>query len=181
MMNTLLILAALGAQDANVRVVRNTAYARVDVARRLAGDSVIQAAVAHKNAGGESREEVQRIDAGWSAGGEEERKATLTRSRCADRLREAIGGDPVIAEAILMDEKGALVCSTGPTSDYDQSDELKWSQPVREGKAVFIDEPAYDESSDTYAIQLSVPVQDGAATIGALTLTLRLQGGGAAP
>ena len=38
-----------------------------------------------------------------------------------------------------------------------------------------MDEPAFDASSATYAIQLSVPVLDGARRIGALTLTLKVR------
>jgi len=178
MTSVLALVLALAAQDGTVRMVRNTAYARVDIARSVAADATLRSAVRVKNAAGESMAVIREIDAGWVAGGQGELKATLTRSNCADRLRELITGDPLIVEAFLMDQQGALVCATGPTSDYYQGDEAKWQQPMQQGKKVFVDEPAYDESSDTYAIQLSVPVLDGGAPVGALTLTLRLAGSG---
>ncbi len=37
-----------------------------------------------------------------------------------------------------------------------------------------MEEPAFDASTGKYAIQLSVPVAEGAKRIGAVTLTLKL-------
>jgi hypothetical protein len=42
-----------------------------------------------------------------------------------------------------------------------------------------VDEPAFDQSTGTYAVQLSVPVADAGARIGALTLTLKVRKGAA--
>jgi len=80
-----------------------------------------------------------------------------------------------VVEAILMDEKGANVCVSRETSDYWQGDEDKWQKPFVEGKVAFVDEPAFDASSATYAIQLSVPVSEGTHRLGALTLTLKVR------
>lgn len=175
------VLLGLFVQGGSARMVRNTAYARVEVARAIAADPTIRASVQRKNAEGETPDAVARIDASWVAGGEAELKAELVGSRCAERLREQIAADALIVEAIVMDRHGALVCASGPTSDYDQSDEPKWQRTVSEGRAVFIDEPAYDESSGTYAIQLSVPVLGDGGPMGALTLTLRLAAGNGQP
>jgi len=176
-LEALAIAVTLASQDASTQMVRNTAYARVETARGMAADPALETAVERKNAAGESKATILEIDASWIAGGQAALKAELTGSRCADRLRELIAGDALIVEAILMDRQGALVCASGPTSDYYQGDEPKWQKPVAEGKPVFVDEPAYDESSDTYAIQLSVPMPGAAGPSGALTLTLRLAGG----
>ena len=72
-----------------------------------------------------------------------------------------------------MDAQGALVCATVETSDYWQGDEPKW-QRVQAKSPGFVDEPALDPSTGVYAVQLSVPVKDREAKVGALTLTLRL-------
>jgi hypothetical protein len=67
------------------------------------------------------------------------------------------------------------VCVSRETSDYWQGDEDKWKKTFVEGKAVFVDEPAFDQSSATYAVQLSVPVSEQNRRIGALTLTLKVR------
>jgi hypothetical protein len=86
-----------------------------------------------------------------------------------------------VVEVILMDERGANVCLTRETSDYWQGDEAKWEKTFVEGQDPFLDEPAFDSSSATYAVQLSVPVAQGARRIGALTLSLKVRGDAVAP
>jgi hypothetical protein len=98
----------------------------------------------------------------------------LTKSECAGRLRELAAADPIIVEALLMDNQGALVCSTVEAQDYWQGDEAKWTKTYSAGNKVFVDEPALDQNTSTFAIQLSVPVSQGDQRIGALTLTLRV-------
>jgi hypothetical protein len=89
-------------------------------------------------------------------------------------MREIVKKDPVVVEAILMDEQGANVCVSRPTSDYWQGDEPKWQKPFKEGVDPFVDAPTFDASTGVYAIQLSVPVRREGAAIGALTLTLKI-------
>ena len=71
-----------------------------------------------------------------------------------------------------------LVSSTRSSPPNWQGDEAKWQRTFEDGKAFFVDEPAVDESSGSYAIQLSVPVRPDSDPIGALTLTLRLSADG---
>jgi hypothetical protein len=80
-----------------------------------------------------------------------------------------------------MDQHGANVCVSRETSDYWQGDEDKWKKPFVEGRAAFVDEPAFDASSATYAVQLSVPVSENGKRIGALTLTMKVRKDAAAP
>ena len=155
--------------------VKQMALARVKFAEQIAADPDLKKAVAAKNAEGESRQTIEARDREWSANPSSPLRKALTTSPCANRLRERIKIDPLVVEAILMDEKGANVCVSRETSDYWQGDEDKWQKTFVEGKAPFVDEPAFDASSATYAIQLSVPVGDGGRRIGALTLTLKVR------
>jgi hypothetical protein len=161
------------AQTPSPAAVKQVAYARVALAHTIASDPEIRKAVAAKNAQGETQAAIERKDAEWiaSAG---QRKA-LTGSPCAERLRKMTGADPLVVEAILMDEHGANVCISRETSDYWQGDEAKWQKAFVEGRDPFVDEPAFDASAATYAIQLSVPVTEGSRRIGALTLTLKVR------
>jgi hypothetical protein len=159
--------------------VRETAYARVRLAQGVAQDAAILKAVAAQNAKKESLESVQAKDAAWVKDAKHPLRREVLAAPCSARLKTLVGEDPVVVEAFVMDARGALVCSVGETSDYWQGDEPKWQRTFSEGKPAFVDEPAFDASSNTYAIQVSVPLSEAGRRTGALTLTLRLnrQGG----
>jgi len=166
----LLVQSATGSSSK----VREIAGARVPIAERIAADADFQAAVAAKNASGETLDQVQRKDKEWTAGGRPELRRAVTQGPCADRLREMVKEDSFIVEAFLMDARGALVCATRETTDYYQGDEPKWEHTYQEGRRLFVDEPALDPSTGAYAIQLSVLVSAGGAKAGAVTLTLKI-------
>lgn len=170
------VLLAQGATS-----VKQMAHARVKLAEQVAGDPEIRKAVAAKNAEGESQQTIEARDREWAQNPAAPRRKALTGSRCAARLRELIAADALVVEAILMDEHGANVCVSRETSDYWQGDEEKWKKPFLEGRPAFVDEPAFDASTATYAVQLSVPVSDGGKRIGALTLTLKVRKDAATP
>jgi len=169
------LLIVLFSQDPSaVAAVKSTAYARVTIAQKIAGAPTVIAFVAEKNASGETRAAIDRHDAAWTTQADYPLQRTLTTNACARYLSERVAPDPLIVEAFLMDRQGALVCASRVTSDYWQGDEAKWLKVFREDRDLFVGEPAHDASSDTFAIQLSVPVREGARKIGALTLTMRL-------
>lgn len=173
-MQAILLSFALMAQDSTLSRVRQTAYARIAKARAVAQDAQLVAFVAGRNAQRESLDEVRRKDAQWIASTSYLLRRTLTQNECAGRLRSLIEDDAIVVEALLMDQRGALVCASAETSDYWQGDEAKWKKTFAEGKDPFVDEPALDESTNQYAIQLSVPVSSDQKRIGALTFTLKL-------
>ena len=56
------------------------------------------------------------------------------------------------------------------TSDYWQGDEAKFKRSFNSGQGqIFVDEVEFDESSQVYVVQVSVPVMDGDRAIGAIT------------
>jgi hypothetical protein len=160
-------------EDPLVARVRQTAYARMELATAMVRDAAVIGFVETKNGGSEAMADVQKRDARWRAGGEAALRKELTTGACAQRLRALSKDDSFVLEAILMDAQGAVVCATHETSDYWQGDEDKWKKPMG-GLDAFVDEPAYDESTESYALQLSVPVLRGGRRIGALTLTLKV-------
>ena len=59
---------------------------------------------------------------------------------------------------------------TDKTSDYWQGDEAKFKKSYNGGEgAVFIDDVEFDDSTQAYLVQISVPVKDGGNVIGAIT------------
>lgn len=154
--------------------VREIAEARVPKARAIASDAELLQAVVTKNGQRETAAQIQARDRQWMSNPADPLRRSLTESPCAQRLRELVKDDPLIAEVILMDEHGANVCVSKVTSDYWQGDEAKWEKTFREGLDPFVDAPAFDASSGVFAVQLSVPVSKDKKRIGALTLTLKV-------
>jgi hypothetical protein len=154
--------------------VRQSALARLPLARAVAQDPDLVQAVVAKNAQKETEAQIRERDRKWSDHDADPLRKALSESPCAGRMRELVKKDPVVVEVILMDERGANVCVSRPTSDYWQGDEPKWQKPFKEGVDPFVDAPTLDASTGVYAIQLSVPVRREGVAIGALTLTLKI-------
>lgn len=154
--------------------VRGAALARVTLAQRIAADPEVQKAVRAKNESGETNDEIQRKDKEWTQNPQHSLRKTLTGGACGQHLRDLTKADANIVEVILMDRNGANVCASKETSDYWQGDEPKFQKTFGANKDVFVDEPSFDQSTNVYAIQLSVIVRDAGKKIGALTLGLRV-------
>ena len=170
----LLLLVAHGVQADPALGLREMALARVARAQALAADAALRKALAEQNAQPQTPQQILRRDREWISDHRLPLRKELSSNACAQRLRQLIQGDAAIVEAILMDAQGANVCVSRETSDYWQADEPKFQRTFIEGKPLFVDEPAFDESSQTYALQLSVLITEGRTRLGALTLTLRV-------
>src|SRR2546425_6673562 len=163
------------ARSSSALQARETAYARMPLADKIAGDPDLLKAIVAKNHVVESPADIRRIDEAWIRNRQYPLRKTLTSGPCADRLRKLVADDKLVVEAFLMDERGGLVCATVETSDYWQGDEAKWQKTYRDGTQVFIDEPAMDASTGAFAVQLSRLVSDAhGSKVGALTLTLKI-------
>lgn len=162
--------------DAVARV-RTTAHARLARAQAVARDPDVLRAVLDSNTRAESLADVQRKDALWIAQKTYPLRKQVIGRPCSLKIRRILGDDAAIVEAFAMDDRGALVCATVETSDYWQGDEMKWVRTFQQGREAFVDEPALDASTGVYAVQVSVPIVDGANRVGAVTLTLKLRRG----
>ncbi|RYZ39213.1 MAG: hypothetical protein EOO71_21015 [Myxococcaceae bacterium] len=146
--------------------------------RRLAGDPEVVRAIRAQNARRMPFATLQRHDAEWMATPAlTPFKQTVLDAPCAGALQRAqktLG--QAMAEAFTMDGQGALVCASRRTSDYWQGDEDKWRLTFAGGRGgpELREAPFFDESSQAYVIQVSLPVRDGAQVIGALTVGLSL-------
>ena len=87
---------------------------------------------------------------------------------------------PEHAEVFITDRYGGLVAATDRTSDYYQADEEWWQEAYGSGfGGTHIGNPEFDESSNTLAINLAIPLFDRNASgqdriIGVLRTTIRL-------
>ncbi|MEM8755288.1 MAG: hypothetical protein AAGF90_20180, partial [Pseudomonadota bacterium] len=67
--------------------------------------------------------------------------------------------------------KGLNVGQSAKTSDYWQGDEAKWRETYLVGPdAIHVSDVEEDESTQTFQIQVSLPIVDGGAPIGAVTV-----------
>ena len=129
-----------------------------------------------------SKERIIALDNAWRGqiGGSDTPLITkVTGNSAADRLRalqEESGG--LYAEIFVMDGVGLNVAASQITSDYWQGDEAKWQQSYGAGAdAVHIGEVEFDESSQSYLSQVSLPVVDPqtGAAIGAATFGVNVE------
>lgn len=95
----------------------------------------------------------------------------------AARLRDYQAALPQHIEVFVTDRYGGLVATTQRTTDFYQADEAWWQAAWNNGKGgVYLGQPALDESSQTFAMVLAVPVRDGKTgeIVGILRSTYRL-------
>ncbi|MBU0909414.1 MAG: hypothetical protein KKA54_09285 [Proteobacteria bacterium] len=137
----------------------------------LGTDPVIVQAVKDENAKGKTLAQIQEKDKQWQAhAGLADYMKAIMDSDCGKRIREIQASAPYYAEIFVMDNQGANVAMTDKTSDYWQGDEDKFQKSFANGAgAVFVDEVKFDDSAQTYQVQVTVPVMDGGKAIGAIT------------
>jgi len=138
---------------------------------KLGEDPVIVAAVKVENAKGKTLVQIKEMDEKWSTTpGEADFMKALMESECGKHLRKMQESAPFYAEIFVMDNQGANVAMSNKTSDYWQGDEAKFKKSYNGGAgSVFVDEVKFDNSSQAYLVQVSVPVKDGDKAIGAIT------------
>lgn len=139
---------------------------------KLGTDPVIVSAVKAENAKGKTLDQIKALDEKWKAtAGIADYMQALMDSQCGRHLRKIQDSKSYFAELFVMDNQGANVAMTDKTSDYWQGDEAKFKKSYNGGQgAVFVDEVEFDDSTQAYLSQVSVPVMDGGKAIGAITI-----------
>jgi hypothetical protein len=158
--------AAFAAQKAPQKVT--------DLAPKLAKfgtDKVIVEAVKAQNAKGETVEKAKEMDKKWKAtpGVADFMKAEMD-SNCGKRLQEIRKSESYFEELFVMDSIGSNVCITNKTTSYWRGDNDKFTKAYNSGKGgTYIGDLKFDDSSQSYIVQVSVPVKDGDKAIGTIT------------
>jgi len=170
-----LAAAPVVADDYDTRL-RKLAEARLAA---LAAEPALLAALRERNAGPDrSAAEIEALDLDWRAqvGAASAPLIEAVTGRPASlrlqTMRDASQG--LLTEIILMDRHGLNVAVSDVTSDYWQGDEAKWTETYGAGAgSVHVSEVEFDESTQTYQAQVSMPVADpdtggvaGAVTFG---------------
>ena len=149
---------------------------KIKAVKRLAANPTVVDAVKAQNAEETTIEQIKRIDDEWrSTKTLTAFKRSLQRNPAGRFLRRRVRRNPTYGEAFLTDKRGANVAAYPATSDYWQGDETKFTASYNDGKGkVFIGNVEYDESSQTNAAQVSVPVIDQGKAIGVLVMGVQL-------
>jgi hypothetical protein len=144
---------------------------------KLGTDPVIGEAVKAENAKGKTLAEIQEMDKKWMAqAGVADYMKALMESPCGKHLREIQKSAPYYAEIFVMDNQGANVAMTDKTSDYWQGDEAKFTESFKGGTgAIHISDVKFDDSTQAYLVQVSVPVKDADKVIGAITVGIDVE------
>ncbi len=122
--------------------------------------------------------EIQNMDSEWqAASGTNPLINAVLNDNISSELKEYRNTFPENVEVFVTDKFGANVSATNRTSDYYQADEGWWQVAYNNGKgAVYIGQPAYDESSATYAAIIAMPIyaHDTTQIVGILRTTLEM-------
>jgi hypothetical protein len=139
---------------------------------KLETDPIIVKAVNAENAKGKTLDQIKAMDEKWkTTPGIAAFMRELMESECGKYLREIQQSAPYYAEIFVMDNQGANVAMTDKTTDYWQGDEAKFIEAYKEGTgSIHISDVEFDESSQVYLVQVSVPVKDGENVIGVITI-----------
>ena len=146
----------------------------VDLAPKLAKygtDKVIVEAVKAENAKGKTVAQAKEMDKKWKGtpGVADFMKAEI-ESQCGKRLHEIRKSESYFEELFVMDSIGGNVCITNKTTNYWRGDMDKFTKAYNNGKGgVYIGDLKFDDSSQAYLVQVSVPVKDGNNAIGTIT------------
>ncbi len=147
--------------------------------RKWAGSRVLIDAVRAQNevSAAYSQDQIEELDQAWRRELGLSQRPTIEpviSNAASEFLRRVVadaGG--VLTEVFVMDARGLNVAASGPTSDYWQGDEAKFSETYPNGPAaVHLSEIEFDESSQTYQGQISFSVVDPVSNevIGAMTV-----------
>ena len=152
--------------------LRELLSVKIRTVQHLALNPVVVRATRRQNEERMSLTDIQTRDEAWrQSESEDPFKVALQTSRAGRLLRRFVERSGSFNEAFLTDNQGANVAAFPATSDYWQGDEEKWTESFRAGQGrVFIGELELDESTQTYAVQVSAPVLDRERTIGVLVV-----------
>ncbi len=144
---------------------------------KLGTDPIIVKAVRAENVKGKTLDEIKAMDKKWMATpGIADFMQALMDNECGKHLRDIQKSAPYYAEIFVMDNQGANVCMSDKTTDYWQGDEDKFIESYKGGTgAIHISNVKFDDSTQAYLVQVSVPVKDEGRVIGAITIGIDVE------
>jgi len=116
---------------------------------------------------------IDELDQKWQADDASVIDPVLNNATSTALKKIVEDGASYYAEIFVMDGKGLNVGASSKTSDYWQGDEDKWQKTYGTGVgSVDFSDIKFDESTQAYTRQLSFPLMDGDAVVGAVTVSI---------
>lgn len=183
MKHTLTTLAATVFSVAGARAANDYDGALTDLANSTISawvtDPVVLGAIRSQNASTAdlTEHEIIALDATWRqqtvAGGD--LIDSVLSNDLSKHLKEIhMQGAGRYTEIFVTDIRGLNVGQSSVTSDYWQGDEDKWQVP-HETSGIHIGEVEFDESSQAYQSQVSVPIMDDGSFVGVITVGVNIE------
>jgi len=148
--------------------------AHASIILEWANSPLLLNALQKQNEQGMSMGDVLTIDAQWSDDGYKPLVDALLANDVSQYLQQKVASSPLYMEAFLCDKKGAIVGLYPKTTDYWQGDEDKFIKSYVGGEGRIIYGPLrFDESTKTYSVQISVPVNEWNDTYGVLVVGIK--------
>lgn len=147
-----------------------------DTLTGIGQDPQLVAFVSKDNASPVNVEKLKALDKRWQANDniDDFVKAIMSNPVSA-RLQKQIGVHKYIPEAFIMNAQGTIIGETNRTSTYWKGEQEKFTAAYNNGAgAVWFGKLAYDESTKTNGVQISVPVAKGGKAIGAICFTINV-------
>lgn len=148
---------------------------RIEGLKFLTKNTMLLGAVLEQNRQDKTLEDIHIIDQEWIAGTSPLIRALQENKAGAFLKNIIVQQSDVYSEAFITDNKGANVAAYPATSDYWQGDEDKFTRAFANGKGeVFIGDVEMDESSQSNAVQISVPMMYNNEAIGVLVIGVKV-------
>lgn len=148
---------------------------RIEGLKFLTKNALLLDAIREQNRKGMTLDDIKKIDEEWIAGKSpliEELQTNKVGSFLKNIIVQQSG---VYNEVFLTDAQGANVATYPATSDYWQGDEEKFTAAFADGKgAIFVGPARFDESTQTNAVQISVPMMYNNEAIGVLVIGVKI-------
>ncbi len=177
------LIATLG--DDDIYKIPLRSYAETELAQWFADPAIISA-VKSQNARTASMTQAQidALDQQWreeTASDASEKpliSAVLSRPASGILAQHQTDAAGFVTEVFVMDNRGLNVAQSTVTSDIWQGDEDKWLEVVGNGSGqIHISEVEFDDSTQAYQAQVSLPIKDPETEelIGGVTLGVNVQ------
>jgi hypothetical protein len=163
----LAVVFPAAAADNNAKINKVVEYVKT-----LRTSPALVAAVAKQNSLGTNLDSVKAQHKLWLASpGIDDTMRELMESAAAKQMHGIAKSHPYILQMFLMDKQGATVAMTHKTTEYWHGERPLFQKSFNDGKgAVFVDQEKFDESTQAYLVQISVPIMNAGKAVGALTV-----------
>lgn len=164
----------VGAQDRSVP--KSLVKFANETLTKIGQDPQLVSFTSRDNANPVNVEKLRALDKRWVANDNiEDFAKALLGNQVSARLQKQIAAYKFIPEAFIMNAQGTIIGETNRTSTYWKGEQEKFTAAYNGGAgAVWFGKLAYDESTKTNGVQISVPVVKGGKAIGAICFTMNV-------